>query len=137
MMGSNFEYTTNLQYKVKHLTSQLESFLSGEKYVSMEQNFQKQLSGKNRKIKNLKSELGKAHCATVTVRKNWMEVFEDITKEHGKELRRKNDEIKRLNKQILELHQQLNSTKDKLKDKTVELYQVKTELEEEKGKRQS
>ena len=136
MMGSNFEYTTNLQYKVKHLTSQLESFLSGEKYVSMEQNFQKQLSGKNRKIKNLKSELGKAHCATVTVRKNWMEVFEDITKEHGKELRRKNDEIKRLNKQILELHQQLNSTKDKLKDKTVELYQVKTELEEEKGKRQ-
>ena len=59
MMGSNFEYTTNLQYKVKHLTSQLESFLSGEKYVSMEQNFQKQLSGKNRKIKNLKSELGR------------------------------------------------------------------------------
>lgn len=134
MMGSNFEYTTNLQYKVKHLTSQVQSFLSGEKYVSMEQSFQKQLSAKDREIKNLKSELGKAHCATVTMRKNWMEVFEDITKDHEKELTRKNDEIKRLNKQILELHQQLNASRDKLRDKAVELYQVKTELEVEKGK---
>lgn len=136
MIGSNFEYTTKLQYQVKHLTSQVQSFLSGEKYVSMKQDFQNQLAAKNREIKSLKSELGKAHCATVTMRKQWMEVFEDVTKENEKQSRRKNDEIKRLNKQILELHQQLNASKDKLKDKTVELYQIKTELEEEKGKRQ-
>lgn len=136
MIGSNFEYTTNLQYQVKHLTSQVQSFLSGEKYVSMELNFQKQLAAKGREIKNLTSELAEAHCETVTVRKNWMQVFEDITKEHKKELRQKNGKIKHLNKQILELHQQLNAVKDKLKDKNIELYQVKTELEQEKGQRQ-
>lgn len=51
MMGSNFEYTTNLQYQVKYLTSQVQSFLSGGKYVSIELNFQKQLAAKEQEIK--------------------------------------------------------------------------------------
>ncbi len=136
MIGSNFEYTTNLQYKVKVLTSQVQSFRSGEKYESMKQVFQRQLAQKDREIKRLRSELADAHCATATGRKNWMQVFEDITKEHEQEQSRKDGEIKRLSKQILELHQQLNAFKDKLRVKNIELYQVKTELEQERGKRQ-
>lgn len=136
MISSNFEYTTNLQYQVKCLTSQVQSFLSGEKYTSMKLAFKKQLAAKDREIQSLKSELAEAHCATVTGRRNWMQVFEDITKEHEKELSRKDSEIKRLNKQLLELHQQLNVSRDKLRDRNMELYQVKTELEQEKGKRQ-
>jgi hypothetical protein len=132
-IGANFGHITHLQYKVKSLTFQVESFKSGEKYVSMRSEFAKQLAAKDREIKKIESELADAHCETVTVRQNWMQVFEDISKEHEKELREKERIIKKLKDQLFATQRQLDETRNKLKDKTVELYQVKTELEEQIG----
>jgi hypothetical protein len=130
---ANFEHITNLQYKVKALTNQVRSFESGDKYLSMRSEFLRQLAAKDRKIKKLKSELSDAHCGIVTARNNWMQVFEDISNEHEKELQDKYSIIKKLEAELLVTHQQLNNTKDRLRDKTLELYQIKTELEEQKG----
>ncbi len=135
-IGSSFKYITNLQYKVKSLALQVKSFESGDKYVAMLSEFEKQIAAKDREIKNLKSELADAHCATVTMRNNWMQVFEDISNEHEKELRGKDRIIKSLEDQILKTQQKLDTVMDKLKDKNVELYQVKTELEEQQGANQ-
>lgn len=132
-IGANFEHITNLQYKVKSLTYQVESFKSGEKYVSMHSEFAKQLDAKNRENKKIKLDLANAHRETVTARKNWMQVFDDISKEHEKELSENNRLIKNLRDQLFATQGLLDETKDKLKDKTVELYQVKIELEEQKG----
>ena len=132
-IGTNFEHITHLQYKVKSLTFQVESFKSGEKYVSMRSEFAKQLAAKNREIKKIKSELANAHCETVTVRQNWMQVFEDISKEHEKELGERDRIIRKLKDQLFATQQQLDETREKLKDKAVELYKVKTELEEQIG----
>jgi len=132
-IGANFDYITNLQYKVKTLTFQVQSFESGEKYVSMRSEFARQLAAKDMKIKKLKSELSDAYCEIVTVRKNWMQVFEDISNEHEKELGEKDRIIKKLEDQLLATQQKLDDTIDKLRGKNVELYQVKTELEEQKG----
>lgn len=136
IIESNFEYITNLQYKVKSLTFQVQSFESGEKYVSMLSEFERQLAAKDRKIEKLKSELADAHCETATMRKNWMQIFEDISNEHEKELQGKDRIIKNLEDRLLTTQQQLDNAKDKLRDKNVELYQVKTELEEQKGANQ-
>lgn len=133
-MNSNFEYITNLEYKVKSLTAKLNSFESGEKYVVMRLEFNKQLTAKDRKIKKLKRDLAEAYCQTVTVRKNWMLVSEDIDKEHFKELKEKDRKIKELEIRVLKAETALAETKDKLRDKTKELYQALIELEEEKGK---
>ena len=135
-IGANFDYITNLQYKVKTLTFQVQSFESGEKYVSMRSEFARQLAAKDMKIKKLKSELSDAYCEIVTVRKNWMQVFEDISNEHEKELGEKDRIIKKLEDQLLATQQKLDDTIDKLRGKNVELYQVKTELEEQKGANQ-
>jgi hypothetical protein len=132
-IGPNFEYITSLQYRVKALTFQVQSFESGEKYVSMRSEFSKQLANKNLQIKKLKSELSDAHCETVTVRNNWMQVFEDISNEHEKELQEILSINKKLKDQLLATQQQLDGTKDMLRDKTIELYQVKTELDVQKG----
>ena len=132
-IGANFGYITNLQYKVKSLTFQVESFKSGEKYVSMRSEFAKQLAARDREIKKVKSELADAHCETVSVRQNWMQVFEDISKEHEKVLGEKERIIKKLKDQIFATQRQLDETRNKLNDKTIELYQVKTELEEQIG----
>lgn len=132
-IGSNFEYFTNLQYKVKCLTLQVQSFETGEKYVSMLSEFERQLAAKERKIEKLKSELGQSHCETATMRKNWMQIFEDISSEHEKELSEKDRVIKKLEYQLFTTQQQFDDVRDKLREKNVELYRVKTELEEQKG----
>lgn len=135
-IGVNFEYITNLQYKVKSLTSRVQSFESGEKYMLMRLECERRLAAKEREIAKLKSELASAHCETVTMRTNWMQVFEDISKEHKKELCEKDRKIKALEDRLLATQRQLDDAKDKLRDKNVELYQVKTELEEQKGANQ-
>ena len=118
----NFEYITNLQYKVKSLTFQVQSFESGKKYVSMCSEFARQLATKNREIEKLKSELTDAHFETVTVRKNWMQVFEDVSNEHEKEFGEKDRTIKKLEALLLATQQQVDDARDKLRDKNVELY---------------
>ncbi len=132
-IAANFEHITNLQYKVKTLTSQVQSFESGDKYLSMRSEFSRQLAAKDRKIKKLKSELSEAHCDLVMVRKNWMQVFEDITNEHEKKLQEKDQISKKLKDQLLTTQQQLDEVRDKLRDKIMELYQVRTKLDEQKG----
>ena len=135
-MNNNFEYITNLQYKVKSLTAQVEAFESGEKYVKMYSEFKKLLSQRDKDIIKLKHELSDAHCQIVNARKNWMQVMEDMEIEHEKELKEKDHKIKKLEERAFKAEGMLDSAKDKLKEKNIELYQVMTELEEEKGKNQ-
>jgi len=135
-IGANFEYITNLQYKVKSLTFQVQSFKSGEKYISLRLQHKKQLAAKEREIARLKSDLASAHRETVTVRTNWLQVFEDISKEHEKALDEKDRKIKVLEERLLATQRQLDDAREKLREKMAELYQVKTELEEQKGANQ-
>jgi len=133
-MYSHFDYTADLQYKVKVLTSRVKAFESGEKYKKMREEFRKQLSSKDVKIRKLKTELADANSRTITVRKNWQQVIEDLEKEHEKELNEKDREIKKFKDKLLKTQIMLDAEKDKLRDKINELYQVKTELEDENGK---
>jgi hypothetical protein len=63
-----FEYVTNLQYKVKSLISQVQSFESGEKYVAMRAEFERLLAAKDREIRKHKMETAKARAEAVTVK---------------------------------------------------------------------
>ena len=135
-MTSNFEYITNLQYKVKSLSARVQAFETGDKYKLMKSEFKMQLSEKDRKIHTLKAELADAHRRIVAVRHNWYQVFDDLEKEHKKELQKKDHQIKALEERALKAERQVDEVKTKLKEKTLELYQVKTDLEEEQGKNQ-
>jgi len=134
MINSNFEFITNLQYRVKDLTAQVDAFKSGERYIKMRSEFKERLSAGNRKIKHLEQELAEERYRTITVRENWSEVFDDLKKEHEKDLQNKDREIKLLKKQHLNTEYILKETRKKLKKKSKELYRVMTQLEEEKGK---
>ena len=67
-MKVDFEYFTNLQYKVKILTAKVEAFESGETYITLRQTFEKLLRAKDQENRALKEELAKAHSQMVTVR---------------------------------------------------------------------
>jgi hypothetical protein len=135
-MNSNFEFITNLQYKVKSLSARVQAFESGDKYKAMRLEFKIQLSEKDREIRRLKAELTDAHRHIVTVRQNWSQVFDDLEKEYTKELQKKDRKIKELEERALKAERQLDDAKAKFAEKTRELYKAKTELEEEQGKNQ-
>jgi hypothetical protein len=65
-----------------------------------------------------------------------MQVFEDITKEHKKELEKKERELKEAKERLLDEQKQHDVTRGKLLDKIRENYAAMTELEEERGKNQ-
>ena len=136
MSNLRYEYTSNLQYKVRSLGARVKAFETGEKYTEMKAGFKIQLSEKDRDIRGLKSELAQANAQIVTVRRNWSEIFDDLEKEHAKELADKDRIIKALEKKLLETQQQLDAEKGRRKNAVAELYQVKVELEDEKGKNQ-
>lgn len=135
-MSINSEHNFRLQCKVKSLTAQVKGFKSGKKYVKLRSEYEKQLAKKGREIKKLKKELSDAHARSITSRKNWMEVFEDVEKERGKELRESGREKDALEKRALKAERERDALRDTLTKKNQQLYEVKTELEEEKGKNQ-
>lgn len=136
MSNLRYEYMANLQYKVRSLSALVKSFETGEKYTHMKAGFETRLAEKDREIRGLKSELADANARTVTVRKNWQQVIEDMEKEHVAAMKKKDSEIRALEKKLLKTQQMLDAEKDKSLEKTRKLYETQTELEEEKGKNQ-
>lgn len=134
MSNSVFEYITNLQYKVKALTSQVKSYESGEKYITITADYKRQLAAKNQEIKKLKLEISDAHCETVTVRNNWLQVIDDLQAEYTKEVQKKERIIKILEERALRAERRVDELKDENLKLRKECYAVKTELEEERGK---
>lgn len=136
MLFGRFEFITNLQYKVKHLQYEVDAFKSGDEYVKMNLNFQAMLDERNRKVKKLRNELADSRSKMVTVRNNWMQVFEDLQAEHGKAILNK----ERLNKALEERALKAERRVDELKDANLTLkrehYAIQTELEEERAKNQ-
>jgi hypothetical protein len=132
--NSAFDWLSNLQYKVKSLGSRVAAFESGDKYTEMKATFKVQLAEKDREIQKLKSELADANALNASMYMKWSEVYEDLKKENTKELERKDRELKEMEKRALNAERQRDESKDKLLEKTRELYQVLTELEDEKGK---
>lgn len=125
---------STLQYRNRSLSKQVADFKSGEKYMQMEAEYKKLLRFHNREMKRLEYELSKAHSETVTVRRYWGEVMDDLDKEHQARVRQLLKEIEHLKKQNLELSRQRDAAKDRLRERTQEYYAVASELEEEKGK---
>lgn len=100
----------------------------------MEREYKKLLRFHEREMRRLEYELSKAHSETVTVRRYWSEVMDDLDKEHQAQIRHLLAEIERLKRQNLELSRQRDAAKDKLLERTREYYAAAAELEEEKGR---
>ena len=131
---SGYEWLTNLQYKVKSLSERVAAFESGEIYLNLRTDHRDQLAAKDREFRKLSNELAKANAAFVTMREKWMQAFEDMEKEHAKDMAKKDRVQKATEERALNAERRLGEAKDKLLEKTRELYEVQTQLEEEKGK---
>jgi len=136
MNGIQHEYVNTLQCRVKALTLQVSEFRSGEKYVAMKAGHLAQLEEKDREIRRLSAELADANARNVSMREKWMQVFEDIAKEHKRELEIMGRELRETKQRLLDEQKRHDDTRDKLLEKMRECYAVQAELEEEKDKNQ-
>lgn len=133
-MNSSFEYITSLQYRLKAATAEVNAFKSGEKYTKMQEEYLGELRRLERIIKNMAGELAAARRETVTVRNQWFQVFEDMQKEFGHKLDFSKKLNKILEKRALKAEKEADDLRDKVTEQRHEIYALKTELEEEKGK---
>lgn len=123
-IGPSFD-TSALRIRLKAAEDKVKAFETGEKYVQMQEQFKAAFRRQDARIRKLEGELGKAHAQTVSVRKIWSEIFDDVYREAdaGKSALRK--EVARLEQRVLEVERQRDDALEKLKDKSHELYEVK------------
>jgi hypothetical protein len=127
-----FEWFSNLQYKAKSLAGRVKEFESGEKFAKMRASHKAQLADRDRENWKLKAELAEANARIVTVREYWSQIFDDMEKEHKKAMAEEGRKLKAMEERALNAERQRDESKDKLLEKTRELYRSETELEEEK-----
>ncbi len=133
-MNISFEYITTLEYRLKAANAEVRTFKSGDKYTKMQEDHLKDLRFLEGIIKRLKEEIFIAHSETTTVRKQWFEIFEELQKEYERKLSISKKLNKQLKKRALSAEQQLDELRDKVIEQRHTIYDLKTELEEEKGK---
>ena len=132
-MNISFERVTTLEYRLKAAQAQINAFISGEKYIQMQQEFLRALRTEERRSKELEMEVARSHSETITVRNQWFAVFDEMEKEHAREVATLKKEIKQLKQRLLNAEQQRDAALDKVTEQRRHIYEVETALENEKG----
>jgi hypothetical protein len=136
-----------LLFKIKLLKDRVDAFESGEKYTRMEKLHKIAREGDFRTIERLKKELAQERAEKIHVREIWYETCLDIQKECEKKLQKKDKECAGkiaekdrimliLQKDLQEERARREAEHEKYLSQLKEAYDVKTQLEEEKGKNQ-
>jgi hypothetical protein len=134
LSNAQFELMTTLQYDNRDLKRRVKEFETGDKYISMAEEHKKQLAAKERIIKGLELKLAEANRAIIDNRENWMQVFDDLEKEHGKALAIKDRWCKFYQERSLSYERRYNEMHGKHRATLSELYAAKAELEDGKEK---
>lgn len=132
-MNSSFEFITFLQYENKALKAENSKLKSGQAFLDLKEYYRKELAAKDRLIEKLKRELAEAHAETVTVRKYWNEIVDDVDAERKRAVLKAQRETEKMEKCFLEEKQKNEELQDKLKEERRQKYEMGMELEELKG----
>lgn len=102
MITASFQYESSLQYRIKALERELESFKSGEKYVKMKEAHRKETKALRKEIKKLEKELARLRREMADAREKWFEVFDDVIREEDGNARNAQAQIEKLRQQCFE-----------------------------------
>jgi hypothetical protein len=94
----------------------------------------KQLAAKDREAKKLRHDVADAERRITDMRKNWMQVYDDIQKEHERKLQGHERKAKALEDRALRAERRLDNALDTITAMAGELAQAREELAHEKGR---
>ena len=135
-MRISFERVTTLQYELKAAQRQLASFQSGQKFVTMKKEHEKECRRLERQIKSLQEELHRLRLEQLYARQQWFESTDDMQAGYERQIRTFQAENARLYERSIKAEAQRDAAYDKITEMRRETYQLAAELEEEKGKNQ-
>ncbi|KIR02946.1 hypothetical protein P261_01761 [Lachnospiraceae bacterium TWA4] len=133
-MNQTFEFMTALQYQVQILKKQVEGFKTGERYVKIQKEHEREVTYLRQKLKKATEEIVDGERRLKRIRIHWFEVYEDLESEHQKEVNRLKKQLKESEKRAIKAENQRDEFKEKLKERTHEYYEVGIKLEEEQGR---
>lgn len=133
-MNRSFEHISVLEYRLKAANAKISAFESGERYTLQQAKYLKILHSQELQISKLTAELSQAHRDIIAIRNQWFEVFEDFQKSSSKKEAALIREMKALKKRLLKAEGNRDAALDKVTELRKNLYETKTELEDEKGK---
>lgn len=130
------ELIWQLKFELHNVRAELESYKNGNAMNKLRASYNGIIAGLKARIRKLEHDVATAQNETISSRKAWSDVFDDLDKEHKQELAEKDRIIKALKERVLEVERQRDAALDKARDKQAEIYRIGTELEEVKGKNQ-
>lgn len=124
---------TSLSYQLRAAQQELASFRSGEAYTKLREDYENIIRDLNISMKKLRRERDDFSFSRKEISRQWMDVLEDVQKEHEKE-------VKKLKKVIAELLDMIASLKkcnaeldEKRKKALSDYYEMAVRLEDAQG----
>ena len=132
---NNREYflATSLSYQLQAARKELEAFRSGEAYLKLRADYEKIIRGLKLTIKRLEKERDGFSFSRREITRQWMDVLEDIQKEHEKEIRKFKKTIAELLDIVASLKNRNTELDEKRKKALSDYYETASKLEEAQG----
>ena len=127
-MNSSFEHITALQYRLKATQTELQSFLTGDKYVQMKNEQDKMIRSYELYIKKFKQKLALAHQEIIRSRDQWFEIFEDLEKELRTIEEKSAKELRAMEERALRAERQRDGAQAKVTEQCHKIYGLETIL---------
>ena len=132
-MSQVSEYIWYLKFQISVKDRQLEAYRNGHKYTSLKKDYEAVCNKLRKQVHELEIELSRAHAETVTVRKNWSEIFDDMETEHRKEMESLQRALLAMENRALQAEGMVDELKDKLTAERREKYEIGGQLEAADG----
>lgn len=126
---------SDLLFRIKILKDKVRSYETGDKYLRMKEQHKKAREADGRTIKRLERELSESRRETIHVRDLWYATCVDVIAECDRKIMEKDRRIADLEKKLAESEARREKERGEKISRIQELYQARTELEEEKEKK--
>ena len=133
MNDRKYFFTTSLSYQLKAARRELADFRSGEVYRKLRADYEKIIRERDQTIKKLQKELDALSFSRREITSQWMDVLEDVQKEHEKEVKKLKKTIAELLDMIVSLKKRNEELDEKRKKALSAYYETAVKLEEAQG----
>ena len=127
-------YNSYLVIENRDLKAQIAAYESGEQILKIREKYRKDLAEKDKEIKALKKELANSNARMISMRKNWMQVFEDLQKETDAAVQKKEKEKIQAKEAMWAALRERDEMEAKLKEERKLRYEAQTREQEAQDK---
>ncbi len=127
---------SDYMYENSLLRKRIKELESGEALASMKKHYSQAIAAEIRKNHALEKRIAHLDILLEKMQEKWFQTCDDLYQEMLNAEKNHKKEIDRMQEKIWEVERQRDAALDKAQQRAEELYKIKTELEEEKGKNQ-